>query len=483
MCRAVPASNNSDTISSSEAKFHYFNLLPLELRREIYIFATPPRFVHVEEYQRHSPEWEEKRDEFREKCRTFPVQFKLSPDIAYFAHNWNSVINRSLRSNPQLPLEAYGFTSVRSRYQPWVPTGSAPEIPPTWLTAHPDIAWDMTRDAMLISKATIPVFLHVCSESRGVLKSYGYQLSFSTRTHGPCTWFHFERDTLYLNQDAEGYDFNLLSGGKWDVGMFRPADLRRVRKLAISKGSDALDRYKGYIPDLIRLFPNLSDFFLMERTSTVCSDTWEEPEDPGNDFACIPMDEIDALMSMSRCPWCNRAFMFNSFRRFKRRQKESAAPTDHSFFRHVETNLERFLHSVRERVISNSRSVELPLWNIPRVWMVQICPQEEVQNIFAARRRVWAQYCDTKRRLARGGGLKPRRFNAMAVASSTYRDVGEAYLSANVPGHHEEYEFFENHIYDARYRCSNGEFTLPVTVEEFWWLTEAVVFPPRFDVY
>ncbi|KAI2631410.1 hypothetical protein GGS26DRAFT_94549 [Hypomontagnella submonticulosa] len=484
MSPTVPISNHADTISNSEVEFRYFKLLPRELRREIYILATPPRFVHVAEYGRDSPQWEQERDEFRERCRTFPVQFKLDPDIAYFAPSWQDKIGPALRANRQLPLEAYGFTSTRGRYQPWVPTKNVPEIPPVWLTDHPDVAWDMTRSATLVSTAPIPAFLHVCSESRELLKCYGYQLAFGTRTNGPRTWFHFERDILYLKRDEYGYPRSLLCHSPWEVGMFRPADLLRVRKLAIDKGLEAIDRNGMDIRSLLLLFPKLSDFILVEWHPTHYGATPENdnPLELGEDYACIPMDDIDAIANVKRCDVCSNSGIYSFYGNSKIQRKGEAALTQHSFLRSMEWELIEPMHSDRELFISEGVKADL-LWDIPRVQIVQICHQEEMHNIFATRRRFWARFCDTKRRLARGRLSRSRMSNAKAVASPEYQDVGEAYLRANVPGPEEEDEFLRYHVFwDAEYRCPKERFTLPVTEGEFWWLTEAVVLPPRFDV-
>ncbi|XDG05490.1 hypothetical protein ABKA04_005105 [Annulohypoxylon sp. FPYF3050] len=221
MDRAVPITHQPSATPQNEAKFHLFNLLPPELRREIYILATPPRVVNVQEVGACSEAWYERLEKFAETCRTTLIQFRLHPDLAYFAHNWRPSIASKLRSHNQLPLEAYGFTSTKGRYQPWIPTDDTPEIPSTWLASHPDTAWAMTRDASLYSPAPIPPFLHVCSESREMLKKYGYQLAFGTRTDEPHTWFHFERDILSIRFVSSELP-NVLVNEGWDIGLFRP---------------------------------------------------------------------------------------------------------------------------------------------------------------------------------------------------------------------------------------------------------------------
>lgn len=59
--------------------FHSFPLLPSELRRKIYMMATPPRVVDIYEFI------EVGFKDFVEECRTTPVQIKLDPSLTYFA--------------------------------------------------------------------------------------------------------------------------------------------------------------------------------------------------------------------------------------------------------------------------------------------------------------------------------------------------------------------------------------------------------------
>ncbi|OTA53197.1 hypothetical protein K449DRAFT_222808 [Hypoxylon sp. EC38] len=292
-----PKVDQPGTSTRSETEFHFFNCLPPEIRREIYILATPPRVVTVEEDGYESEEWHIKYEEFKERCRTTLVHFELHPDITYFAHNWAPRIGSSLRSHTQRNLEAYGFTSTANRYQPWVPTEDVPEISSLWLADNPKHAWDMTRGAYLSSRAPIPPFLHVCNESRETLKSYGYQLAFGTRTHEPRTWFHFERDTLYINYHPS-VEPQLLSGTGWDVGLFRPADLFRVKRLALGDGSWV--GAHAEISKLLRLIPNLEDLFLVQLDAyNIATYLYNDTHEPKDHYVCLRVDEADIIPSVA----------------------------------------------------------------------------------------------------------------------------------------------------------------------------------------
>ncbi|KAJ3945899.1 uncharacterized protein N0V96_004247 [Colletotrichum fioriniae] len=219
--------------------FPYFLSLPFEIRREIYWLATPPRIVNVEEKTVID------FDEFKEILSTHPVQLHIHPDIGFFSINWAAEIQQHIRdgrSLRQTTLEEHGFTGSKPIPQPWTPSAQCPEIPLAWLANDPKVAWELMREGYLYSKAPIPPLLHTCAESRSVLMRGGYRLAFATRTAEPRTWFHFDRDTLFLSQVAyeEEERLELLSGGLWDVGQFTAADLQRVRRLALEGSASVL---------------------------------------------------------------------------------------------------------------------------------------------------------------------------------------------------------------------------------------------------
>ncbi|KAI1407933.1 hypothetical protein F5Y13DRAFT_182948 [Hypoxylon sp. FL1857] len=468
--------NSFNGSTKSETEFRFFGCLPPEIRRQIYILATPPRVVLVEEDGRDSEEWEWKRDEFTETCRTTPIQFKVHPEIAYFAHNWCPEIGSSLRSHTQRTLEAYGFTSTARRYQPWVPTEHVPEIPSTWLADHPNHAWDLTRSACLSSCAPIPPFLHVCNESRETLKSYGYQLSFGTRTHGPRTWFHFERDTLYIRHNYSG-EPELLSGATWDVGLFRPADLLRVKRLALKDGSWIASRVPAEISNILRLIPNLNDLFLVQWDhfdiaeslfGCVCN---LQPIDPGDHSVCVRIDEADFIPSIASYRIDQDKYTYNRLKSFKIRHKQGLSPGQPSYFDYEAIRCRQTLYNVLRGAISRTPDLKSRRWNVPQVKFTLVCSREMADRFFTRRHRFWNRFLDTKNRLAQGKRSKLDGLKGKFDTSTEFQD----------PDEYESWEFHYVHhrMYDCWYR---EDFTLPVTRDELWWLTEATVSPPRYDI-
>lgn len=247
-------------MSTVTPTFHLFCCLPPEIRIEIYLLATPPRFVHVQEGL------VDHYEEFVHHFKTSAFSLELHPSLTHFAHNWRNCLlpfgDRPpgapgidfLRDYPtpaQSSLERYGFTSSKPPpRQPWPATPHTPALPLRWLLNQPDLAWYFTRKSYLYSRAPIPPLLHTCSESRDALVRHGYRLAFASRTHGPRTWFHFDRDALHLNpihwdsgQEITGdvlYEADLMCRFRYSVAQFLPEDLLRVRNLSLS-GVDLRD--------------------------------------------------------------------------------------------------------------------------------------------------------------------------------------------------------------------------------------------------
>ncbi|KAF4950818.1 hypothetical protein FGADI_7951 [Fusarium gaditjirri] len=251
-------------------EFHYFLLLPLELRQEIYRLATPPRFVHVQRFD------EQDYDEFEDHIRTTPNAIRLDDSLVHFSFNWRSQIPPV---TTQGTLERYGFWSTKPAYQPWKVTKLAPQMSLDWLSRNPGYAWELCKQVSMYSTAPIPAFLHTCRESRDHLIKRGYQLAFRTRSHGPRTWFNFDRDTLFITHgDDWGTMHRVLSGWAWDIGQFHPSDMQKVKRIALDGSTGSLylahprfraGNYKfGDLSSVLRLFKHLEELFLVELTDS-----------------------------------------------------------------------------------------------------------------------------------------------------------------------------------------------------------------------
>ncbi|KAK2758230.1 hypothetical protein FQN54_004074 [Arachnomyces sp. PD_36] len=434
-------------------KFHLFPKLPPEIRIHIYLLATPPRIVHVQE---ETEDWEL----FEERFSTTPVQFKLHPSIAYFAHNWTKHFKGLAPWRPsaepfsgQTTLEAHGFVTSKPKYQPWEPSAEVPEIPLNWLGENRNLkmAWAMTRQNELYSHEPIPALLHVCVESRAFLMNIGYQLAFGTRTSVPMTWFHFGRDTLHVDHfDYHDYeDRFLLGGSRWHIGQFMPEDLKRVQRLSLKDGAFVLHPlcYTTF-HDSLRLMPNICHLYLVDWSiveSEVPSTgflerigaaerikaTQEEP------WSFLPVEEIDCLpgvrlaveklglYSLQRPPQSLGGYYYN-IRQHKERHGPFSNLLDHNstfLEAHFNKELKKEV-PIKVNFVHLCDTVAATLIPILR----QICKDEVIRRY---NERRMAQGVESPRRALSHSNLSPRA--CTPSGEDPLRDDWEAFKEAHFP--------------------------------------------------
>ncbi|KAL2814653.1 hypothetical protein BJX63DRAFT_420757 [Aspergillus granulosus] len=397
--------------------FHVFHKLPFDIRREIYMLATPPHVVHVQEQSQDE-------EEFKDSLRT-KVNLQLNPDLVYFAPNWRRVIKPE--SNKQPTLESFGLNTRKGPPQPWEPSASTPEIPLSWLEKNPKYAWHFMRDNFLYSTAPIPSLLHACFESRGVLRRWGYQLAFRTRTNGPQTWFHFDRDVLLVDKTDWRERMHEEVGDclvphPWNIiGQFHSQDLKRVRRLALGKSGHTLFPWKRYgqsrtdLYHAIQLFPNLREVQIVQWStedlfrwrnfgvngSKSGKHPWysytvkEAPCEPNGALCCVYAEEIDGLFSLLthleglRDHLPATGFMGEILRLHKQQIDNKL-----DFFAFQQTQLEqrlRVLRAVLEKARVKEEGPDLSsfTWKIPTVRAVHMILPSMVQLLVNERRLVW----------------------------------------------------------------------------------------------
>ena len=211
----------------------------------------------------------------------------------------------------------------------------------------------------------------------------GYQLAFRTRSSGPRTWFNFERDILYLMYDDNLQNpNNWLSGGApWDLGQFDPAELRKVRRLALSRSAPALDEHILYLSALWYKKKNyiMRVLELLERVRELFLGIWEQgdlvgrpqlhvtPDDARKDpLRLVPIDGLDGLVlkcmgvnlaaknpKVVPCPGCDVLDLYMKFRG----DQENVMPT-------LLPNMENCLRCERGRRLSKGSA---PRWKVPRI--------------------------------------------------------------------------------------------------------------------
>lgn len=296
----------------SDRVFPLFPFLPPEVRRQIYVLAAEPRFVHVKEGLKKT--W----GEFREHYNTTVVIPKLDPSLAHFAHNWSHHIPSPdfVRETSdwacevdqpfeQLTLDDFGFTTSKPRPEPWQPTDETPEIPLEWLVnGHPRIAWDLARESYLYSNTPAPALLQVCTESRAALIEVGYELAFRTRTHKPHTWFNFQLDTLVLHDDGRcpvhSSGRYALSHSRWDVGQYHPDDMKRVQKLCVQTRQMHEYNFALDVSSILRLFGSVKHLYLRDwlvvAPRSCCCDCGEHLDEEKSDaWRWVDSAEVDVL--------------------------------------------------------------------------------------------------------------------------------------------------------------------------------------------
>ncbi|KAL3476090.1 hypothetical protein BJX99DRAFT_258800 [Aspergillus californicus] len=466
--------------------FHFFPFLPFDLRREIYMLATTPRVVHLQE------EMTMDGDEFEEHLRT-RLDLHPNPDLAYFAPNWRSV---SPEPSTQPTLESFGVTSDQKPYQPWEPSPSTPEIPVTWLEVNPGIASSFIRESYLCSNAPIPGLLHTFSESRSVLQRWGYKLAFQTRRNGPRTWFNFNRDILFIDKDENTCLMNeddLLTRSPWSlIGQFHSNDLTKIRRLALGKSGPLLFPWKRhpYLLNAIQLFPHLEELQIVQWTQEDLFSwrdfaTWaskhpwyrdQEAHDLPGELVSLAVEEIDALIPLLsetdglRTDMPMAGAIGEMLRFYKKRQRSA---TELGFIEHQQESFERRLATNREEIQYDARKNEPGLstfsWQIPQVRAVHIILPSMVPLLVHERHIAWEKFLKMKRNRAHRASKTltpdlPLSALRTLVGNISYEEIHDIYLGP----------FSSRHMHGGNIDSMK---TWSRNVRA-WWAEQGVVAPP-----
>ncbi|KAL5342993.1 hypothetical protein BJX70DRAFT_355380 [Aspergillus crustosus] len=391
--------------------FEYFLRLPFDIRREIYMLATPPRVVHVKELN------DKEQFDVRFNKR---INLRVSPDLAYFAPNWRCEIPGPAK---QRTLESVGVTSKYKPYQPWEPSPSTPEIPLHWLQDQPMVAAQIMRENYLYSETPVPSLLHMSYESRMVLVRWGYTLAFATRRCAGGTWFNFDRDVLFVSKPSrDDYeDDGLLTESPWRIlGQFHSNDLKRVRTLALGDSAPTLfpwTRYAYYdiLVSTIQLFPELRELQIVQweqealfrwrnfGSNVTSKHPWyiDQGSDIAGELYSLPVEDIDALIKL---------ISFKDGRRddvpaagvMGEKLKEHTKRTDIKlgFFEYQEQFLEQKLKEESDKMRNRSKREEPGLstfsWQVPRIKAVHVIPPSMAILVKEERQIAWEKFLKMK---------------------------------------------------------------------------------------
>jgi len=427
---------------SSIKTFHLFRQLPTEIRCEIYLLATEPRFVEVERrpletsdlkgiWQRQGnretcidPEESEEEedsddgidtdfeyDEFDQNLReNLPTTITLHPSLAYFSHHWPARVrgatlpprerwNFHMRNHKRLrqtPLTAFGFSCTTPPARaPWPLTARTPDVCRHWLSEprNRQIAWELIgrQRTALHSRAPIPTLLHTCAESRAALRSNGYALCFGTRAGGPAlTWFCPSRDVLYLRWQYERRCSPLLDGGDWGLGRLLPEDLLRVRRLALDTVSypNSLE----CVSHTLRLLPKLQELFVVQQNLNFRPDHARPSPDIG--------DAADAkLWYWTECDEAEGFYLRHGSwddmyslpvagcgSRGLVQYKKAHGGDSSGYFAQAEKNMEKHLRDLREMDVAFA---DVEPWPVPSVRIVHVGSKPMIKLLFQRRDMYW----------------------------------------------------------------------------------------------
>lgn len=293
--------------------FHFFPLLPAEIRSAIYDLATPPRVVHVHLQV-------ESFEDFNARLPHITIaERNLRPDVDYssfyefFRQALATLRHHRRKFFKQTKLEAYGFTSNKKAGFSWEFESMMPFD--TLMHYYPRLVFPMYRRAAISCQAAIPPLLHTCSESRSLLISYGYQLAFPSTAQDPHVWFNFGRDILLLDDDfdcsiADPYMYEPQSIDRLPhtFHQFRPRDVGQLQRLALTKYTHNSRMFLGH-----KLCPELKELILVEWDASDSEQALRQsvvhpallrpvPNIPqayhkGEQLCVLPVEEVDALWS------------------------------------------------------------------------------------------------------------------------------------------------------------------------------------------
>ena len=424
--------------------FPLFMRLPPELRFRVYSLAIERRVVVVEErlldehwdlFYELEDEDVYYEDEEAAALELYKEQFvknllipshdlELDSSLMHFAHLWRDAIpyesqrrrrksgqEMTILSRPgtgeyylpglqQTPLESFGFTGAQRRGVPWTPSEKYPDIPLRWLATEPEVCWALCRRMGLGSTTKIPALLHTCRESRSALTWHGYELAFRTRSCGPQTWFCFEHDILYLKASRDNYrgDWQernfALKICDWEVGIFHPDDMVRVRHLALDESEECLNR-EAYslcwvFPSLKKLYfplihPSEWERFFDDRAMDgfEAFDDYDVTEGGSGAQDSLPVKPCDVVLALflSTHTWQRESFAEASGKLEK--WLELYPGHGNGLFDHRRHRRRDAIQSHVRQVVSSDERFEL--CKIPQIRLLHIFPQIFKQRIQRAR--------------------------------------------------------------------------------------------------
>jgi hypothetical protein len=270
-------------------------------------------------------------------------------------------------------------------------------------------------------------------DSRRALTEYGYALSFSTRTSGPRIWFCAKDDVVYLRRvkglEQVGSSRSDFCWGRshirehWGLDRFLPADLERIRRVALEDVSVQSNCYES--SDAKEIFSDLSLCGGVEEVWVVewnldrmvrdggLREQWErymavagygdhnrrvglelDECEEGRRWGWVDWDEADVLNGdewpdiRANCD----PHSYGLLQEFKARGGNGGEFFDHA--------VKYFEVELKEAALKAGKHDEDKgvFWKVPKVKIVHVGTMEKMKMLFEMRRRYWRAFEDNERK-------------------------------------------------------------------------------------
>jgi hypothetical protein len=190
----------------------------------------------------------------------------------------------------------------------------------------------------------------------------------------------------------------ILSNGNWSIGQFDPADLKRIRMLALAEvwpGHEPLVQ----ISSALRLCTGVTELFLVP----TYLDSTSGASTPNCDQLNGNREEEDREGEFWGWVECDEAYVCGDFsplrewwleQRFEQYKKELGGEGI-GFFKYSSRKFEEELRAGRDKVVRDGRTTP---WEIPSVKFVIVGTTRMVRKLLEMRDRYWRAFGETEQK-------------------------------------------------------------------------------------
>ncbi|KAI3329277.1 hypothetical protein HD806DRAFT_482389 [Xylariaceae sp. AK1471] len=325
--------------------------------------------------------------------------------------------------------------------------------------------------------------LHVARESRQVLLDSGYELAFRTRTHGPRIWFNFKKDILYIDRTYHDDQdlFYLLSGNQyWDIGQYQPADLKRVRRIALGKAGRRLgwffDQTVHDMSNILQLFTGVEELFIDEQSPRQLVERFSRHKNMSGDqlWSHTSVLEVDVLSCLIEDEY--RVESTGYYNYDLKVYKENNMGDGSRYFVDTAGRFEEELVKRRDELV---REESIAPWKVPKVNIVYICYPWVLRQLFDWRWIMWNRFQRLKEEEARSKAAEEARRSISVPSKLIYDqdDVNNLPPSPFTEKYRDDLE-----VYEEAYRMAYEDYAYENPREQHRWLMQATVAAPDHEI-